>query len=46
VRRPISIGHTSSPNAPPGDGSDLASADLAAGEFLDRAFFRSLVGDP
>jgi PAS domain S-box-containing protein len=33
----------SSPNAPSEAGSDLAPADLAAGEFLDRAFFRSLV---
>jgi PAS domain S-box-containing protein len=33
----------SSPNAPPDGGSDLAPADIAAGEFLDRAFFRSLV---
>jgi hypothetical protein len=35
----------SSPNAPPDAGSDLAPADLATGEFLDRAFFQSLVDD-
>ena len=33
----------SSPNAPRDAGSELAPADIAAGEFLDRAFFRSLV---